>query len=201
MAAMNELNWSMPTPNRLKAQEVVTKLRFKLADTTINKYSDTELLIALNEGIELLWQALEANYSSLTRKVAGYDLIDGHGQLLPEDYSSLVSITGDIPTLRGINPSIFDTRPGNAERFVRIEGEYIVGCGKVRLTYNYTPKDVTLIDEPVDVPQSLVADLVAITSNIVTQNMEGARERASAAGTRTSEFREFGAIPRKRAFP
>lgn len=196
-----ETTWNLPAPDRLSAQDVLIKLRFKLSDTTVNKYSEQELLVALNEGMLMLWKELEKNYSSLTHKIVGYDLILGHGQLLPKDFSSLVKIQGTMQELRDINPGIFDTAPGNRERFPRIYGEHIVGEGSIRMVYNYVPFEVTLAEDTVDVPIGLVNDLVAITANIVTQNMDMARQRAAEAGQKTSQYREFARPPRKVAFP
>jgi hypothetical protein len=190
------------------AGEVLSKVRFKLSDTTISKYSDTELLYALNEGVHILWQQLNLNYSSLTRRVQGYDLNARNvmSALLPEDFDSLVSLehigdttakeltVDDILRRNHYAGSAYHANP-------RIEGEHIVGFGNIRLVYNYIPREVTMLNDVIDVPDQLIPDIVAVTANIASQQMDAARQRADEAARRTSQNREYTNPPQRRCFP
>jgi hypothetical protein len=185
---------------------VLTKVRIKVSDTTYNKFSDDELMYALNEATLLLWRHLSANYSTLTRKVKGYTFPEDHvdAALLPEDFHTLVSLSNRNDGKRSthtVNPQIFDIGPGNAYRWnPTIEGEHILGIGPVQLIYNYSPREVSLIEDVIDVPDALIPDIVAITSNVATQNMDAARQRAAEAGVTFSQFREYTTPPMRRAF-
>jgi hypothetical protein len=195
----------VPQPNRQTAQKVLSKIRFKLNDTTINKYSNTELMIAMNEAIHLLWQALAANYSSITHKIQGYSLQAGIGALLPEDFNSVVELVDLSATAMKpgqIDVRIFNRAPGNRYTWQpRIEGDYVFGDGEVKLVYNYIPREVTLLEDSVDVPKQLIPDVVAVTANIVSQNMDAARQRVDECAKKVSQFREYAKIPDKVAFP
>jgi hypothetical protein len=205
-------NWNTPEPFRQTAAAILGKVRFKINDTTLNRYSDTEMLIALNEGIHLLWDALSSHYSTLTRKVKGYST-DQTGrlqaQLLPEDFVTLVSMEYDTGQHNGYDRDFYGKRLSagwsqprvSHDRFPRIEGEHILYDAPVKLVYNYVPREVSLMKETVDVPDSLTPDIVAITANIITQNMDGARARAGEAGVKFSQKREYATPPMMKAFP
>jgi hypothetical protein len=164
--------WGLDNERRVNVQEVVGRIRLKVSDSLVNKYSDTEIIGAINEGVELLWQSLSRHFSSLTHKLKEYDLVKGSA-LLPADFTAVEEICGNA----------------------MISGEHILGTGPVRLVYAYTPRYVTLLEDIVDVPITLIPDVVAIASNVVTNNASAARARADIAAERVSQRREYGPIP------
>jgi hypothetical protein len=178
--------WNIPGANKLTGQDIIARVRMKVSDSLVNKYSDHEILMSLNEGIDYLWQALAKHYSTITHKVREYTLASERPQLLPDDYNTLVSVK---------------RKDGGDCKHVHIAGLYIFGEGWVRLTYGYYPRDVSLPGDTIDIPTALIHDLVAIVSNILTTNIDGALRRADEAAKRVSQFREYGPIPQLEAFP
>jgi hypothetical protein len=71
------------------APEMVTKIRLRVGDMQETKYSDYEVLAALNNARTMLWTALADSFSSIPRRWIEMVLVDGRA-LLPEDYYSLV---------------------------------------------------------------------------------------------------------------
>jgi hypothetical protein len=161
------------------------------------------MLYALNEAVSLLWRQLNLNYSSLTRKTQGYDFSETHSALLPEDFVSVVSLELLGVTSTEQHPiTLPEAKPGSLYTVnPRIEGEHILGWGQVKMVYNYQPREVTLLEDVIDVPDSLIYDLVAITANVVTQQMDAARQRADEAARATSQTREYAGPRHRRGFP
>jgi hypothetical protein len=191
------MKWGVPEPDKFYGKEIIEKVRMKVSDSLVNKFSDHEILVALNEGVDILWRALTRHFSTLTHKIVEYTLY-GDGQLLPPDFYSLVRL--ECPG--GVEPQNkrYDPIRGTWMQ-PHIEGTYLFGSGWVRMIYNYYPKDITLPDEIVEVPNSLIHDVVAIVSNIVSNNMGAAQSRAEETALRVSQNREIGPVPDMVAFP
>jgi hypothetical protein len=175
------MRWSLEEPERLKANDVIIKIRHKVSDTLINKYSEYELLMAINEAIDIFWQALSDQYSTVTQRVKAYDLSSGQA-LLPSDFYSLAEIQyGCVPA--------------------RIKGDHIFGSGEVVLVYNYKPREITLSEDVVDVPITLISDLVKIAAQVVAGNTAAAVGQAEESAKRISQKREVSRIPDMECFP
>jgi hypothetical protein len=108
------------------APEMVEKIRIRAGDKTRTRWSDYEILSALNDARVMLWIALAESFSSIPRRRVELVLSDGRAPL-PEDFYSLVE---DLP--RGVEVQGFHvarTRPARIP-----EGEDIV-----TLEYNGLP--------------------------------------------------------------
>lgn len=155
------------------------------------------MLVAVNEGVSLLWKALAANFSSITRRVKGYTLTGN--DLLPDDFDTLVELVCMDNVFTALDP-IAGKRYGY-QGAPHIEGQWIFGKGNVKMTYNYLPREVSRMDDFLDIPFQVISDIVSIASNLVTANIDGAYQRAGEAGRRLSQNREFAGIPDMVAFP
>jgi hypothetical protein len=99
------------------ARAMVTKIRLRVSDMQGAKYSDYEVLSALNDARSMLWIALAESFSTVPRRRVRLTL-EGGRALLPEDFYSLAE------------------RPCGVE----IEGFHVVGNrDEVELVYNGLP--------------------------------------------------------------
>jgi hypothetical protein len=71
------------------APAMITKIRLRVGDMQGTKFSDYEVVSALNDARTMLWIALAENFSSIPRRRVNLTLTDGRA-LLPEDFYSLV---------------------------------------------------------------------------------------------------------------
>lgn len=193
-----KLSWGLHKPDRPIVNDLVTRIRLKISDTSYNKFSDSEILFAMNDGIELLFQALANNFSTVVQKVKEYTLTTG-AALLPDDFYTLESLDecDELQPTKLYRPC----RRYRGRGIAHIEGQYIFGRGHIRMVYNYKPHEVTRVDDSLDIPYALVTDLVNITANLATMNIDAARLRASEAGARMSQRREYSTVPPRIAFP
>jgi hypothetical protein len=187
--------WGVKNANKLFGRDILERVRLKLSDTLVNKFSDEEILSAINEGIDYLWRALSSHFSTLTHKTIEYTLTEGSA-LLPDDFQSVVRIIQlDQKTLPKYD------FPGNLYVNTHISGTHIFGEGWVRMEYNYYPRPITLVTDIVDIPMSLTYDLVNIVQAVVIGNPDLAQQRSADTAKRVSQFREFGNIEPLIAFP
>jgi hypothetical protein len=197
------------------APAMVTKIRLRVSDMQGTKYSDYEVLSALNDARTMLWIALAENFSSIPRRRVRLTLTDGKA-LLPEDYYSLVE------------------EPCGAE----IEGFHIVsggGADVITLVYNGLPlpsEDLDYITPGTPLfevrsdaggaaliyngysfpaeedgtymfttPLSLVMDVVEIAAYVLAGDNASAAQTAQASARRVSQKREYAGLPNMRPIP
>lgn len=99
------------------APAMVTKIRLRVSDMQGTKFSDYEILSALNDARTMLWIALAECFSTIPRRRVTLTLTDGRATL-PEDYYSLVEKPRDV----------------------EIEGFLVVGKqGEAEIVYNGLP--------------------------------------------------------------
>jgi hypothetical protein len=193
----SQLKWDVPVVDKIIVSDVITRIRMKVGDSLINRFSEYEIMNAINEGVNLLWKHLMENYSSVCHKVEYFDMAEGR-VALPNDYYTTVEIA-KTPIARYHSVSI--DGPGSAYQYAHVEGNYIFSKYPIRFIYNYMPRDITRVDDVIDVPLSLEADIVSIASNLLVNNGEGATARAADTANRLSQRREVWEIPDKVAFP
>ena len=198
------------------APAMVTKIRLRVGDMQGTKYSDYEVVSALNDARTMLWIALAENFSSIPRRRVTLTLTDGQA-LLPEDFYSLVE------------------EPCGAE----ICGFHVArrrgGDGEIELYYNGLPLPSEDLDYIVPktplfevrqledgamiiyngysfpaeedgsymftTPLSLVMDVVEIAAYVLNGNSAGAAAVAKSTASRVSQKREHARIPNARPFP
>lgn len=164
----------------MKARKLVNRVRLRIGDTQGTRFSDYELLAAVNNAIKMLWIALAEHYSTIPRNRVTLKIKDGSAAL-PADYYSLVELTG---------------------KDARIEG-FKVYCEEedtVDLTYNYTPKPVESETSSITLPYSLTLDAVEIAATIAGGNIESAASLADTTATRIAQKREYARLPDWRHF-
>lgn len=157
--------------------KAIQKVRLKLNDMQSTKYSDYEVLSALNDGRTMLHIALSEHFSRIGQRTVEITAVDGVAQL-PDDYYTLVDIGGGY-----------------------IVGNEIVGVGDTAtITYHSVPKHLMEKDN-MDIPASLFVDLVEVAKFIVQGDMSSAVSTLQATAKRVSQKREYAAIPDKVHFP
>lgn len=195
------------------APAMVTKIRLRVSDMQGTKYSDYEVLSALNDARTMLWIALAENFSSIPRRRVTLTLTGGRA-LLPEDYYSLVE------------------KPRDAE----IEGFSVAGTGEtVTLVYNALPlpsEDLDYITPGTPLfevrpeeggadmtyngysfpaeedgtymfttPLPLALDVVETAAYILAGNLDGAAAVAKSTAARVTQKRERARIRNTRPIP
>jgi hypothetical protein len=204
------------------APAMVTKIRLRASDMQGTKYSDYEILSALNDARTMLWIALAENFSTIPRRRVQLTLTDGEA-LLPEDFYSLVEeprgaeICGfHVVRTRGANP------PEGAEDVITLEYnglplpsedlDYIVPGTPLfevwaiengaRIIYNgYSFPAEEDGSYMFTTPLSLVTDVVEIAAYILAGNSDGAAAAAKNAARRVSQKRERAGVQDGRPFP
>jgi hypothetical protein len=195
------------------APEMITKIRLRVSDLQKTRYSDYEVLSALNDARTMLWIALAESFSTIPRKRIELTLdADGRAHL-PPDYYSLAGIS----------------------RERRVEGFFVCGPPgvKILLEYNglpmpsgdlnYTEPSDPLFEvketpdgailsyngvsfpgedgyEEATTPFSLVLDVVEIAAAILAGNTDAAVSQAASTASRVSGKREHAAIANRRPF-
>jgi hypothetical protein len=179
---------------RVKVSGLMTKVRLRVSDMQRTRYSDYQILSALNDAMKMLWIALAEHFSSIPRVTRKISLIFGTAAL-PENYYSLVSISDGA----------------------RVDGFVIRGAGSdtVTLVYNAIPPELTL--EAGDIAFSdddiacedtdplvpgyallspaVALDMTEITAAIIRDDMDGAAAVAKSSAYRISQQREYAGIP------
>jgi hypothetical protein len=207
------------------APAMVTKIRLRVSDLQGTKYSDYEVLSALNDARTMLWIAMAENFSTIPRRRVQLTLTDGQA-LLPEDYYSLAEKPCGVE-IEGFHA--VRTRPDG-----RTAG---AGEDVITLIYNGLPLpsedldyivpgtplfEVHAIDDgdgaeivyngysfPAEedgsymftTPLSLVMDVVEIAAYVLAGNNAAAAETAQNSARRVSQKREWGAVPNLRPIP
>jgi hypothetical protein len=198
------------------APAMVTKIRLRVSDMQGTKYSDYEVLSALNDARTMLWIALAECFSTIPRRRVRLTLTDGRA-MLPEDYYSLV----EKP--RGVEIEDFHA--------VSEQG----GAGEVEIVYNGLPlpsEDLDYItpgtplfetrenEDGAEIvyngysfpaeedgtymfttPLPLVMDVVEIAAYILAGKTDGAVEAAQSTARRVSQKREHSRIKNMRPIP
>ena len=198
----------------LHAPEMMVKIRLRVADMQKTRYSDYEVLSALNDARTMLWIALAENFSSIPRKRADLTLDEEGKARLPGDYYSLVGIS-----------------PG-----ARVDGFFITGApgDTVCLEYNglplpsgdlgYVSRDVPLFEftdtpdgatlvysgdyfpneEDGDLnttPFSLALDIVEMAASILGGAVDAAAQIAKNTAARVTRKREHARFKDRRPIP
>jgi hypothetical protein len=198
------------------APSMITKIRLRVSDMQKTRFSDYDVLSALNDARTMLWIALAETFSTLPRKRVELTLGENGNAHLPPDYYSLVRISP-----RGC---------------ARVDGFYVRGTPgeTVELVYNGLPlpsgdlnyvspstplfevtetADGAMVEynggawwgaegeDDQTTPFSLALDVVEIAAAILTGDTNAAAGMASVSARRVSHKREWGAIPDRRPFP
>lgn|GEM_PF-3686513 len=163
---------------RIPAGKLIMRLRLRTGDMQAVKFSDYELLAALNDARMMLWMALAERHSTIPRKRALLTMKHG-AALLPDDYYTLVEISEGA----------------------RIVGSQAVSDAlSVELVYNAVPKEAKGEGESVCIPAALVIEAVEIAAAVVSGDVDAAARTAMSAAERVSQKREYARIPDLRPF-
>lgn len=161
----------------MQAGKVATKIRLRVGDMQKTRFSDYEILSALNDAMSMLWVALAENFSRIPQKTVNIVMTDGKAPL-PEDYYSLVK------------------KPAGAE----IRGMEITGA-EGELVYNAVPIPALDMADDIRLPLSLLLDCVEVAGAIATGRTDEAASIAGTAARRISQKREISEIPDRVPFP
>jgi hypothetical protein len=197
------------------APAMTAKIRLRVSDMQRVKYSDYEVLSALNDARTMLWIALAENFSTIPRRRVRLTLTDGRA-LLPEDFYSLVEEPrgaeicgfhvvrkggGNIITLEynGLplpSEDLDYITPGTPLFEVRSD------AGGATLIYNgYSfpaEEDGTYM---FTTPLSLVMDVVEIAAHVLAGDNASAAQTAQASARRVSQKREYAGMRNMRPIP
>ena len=176
------IRWNEPGDGldiRTPVKQLLTKVRLRIKDMQNTKFSDYELLSALNIAVQTLWMALAERFSSLPRLTTILPMENGVAAL-PKDFYSLVHIQDNAA----------------------VDGFFVVSEEhNVEITYNRLPVPAINIDDTVEVPASMVLDVVEMTAALLTQGMGSVINIAMASANRIAQKREHGAIKDQKPFP
>lgn len=162
----------------MRVGDLITKIRLRAGDMQGVRYSDYEMLAALNEARAMLWIALGIYFSTIPRRTVVLELTDGLAPL-PEDYYSLAGISENAAVEGGM---------------VRGEGE------SAELSYNCVPAPAEGLGDDIELPRSIEIDVAEIAARAVAGDMNSAAQIAEASARRISQTREYARIPDRRPF-
>ena len=156
---------------------VLNKVRLKLNDMQMTKFSEYELLYAFNDARQMLWIALAENFSSFPRKSVELVAVDGVAPL-PADYYTLVDLSSGV-----------------------IVGDHVEDGDGATLVYNCVPLPILDATESAEFPASLYLDIVALSALIAQGDTSAAVTTATESARRISQKREISRIPDTVHFP
>lgn len=142
-------------------------------DSGHTKWSDYELLAALDTALHLLELECDEYFSPLLVKTKELELTDDE-VLVPEDFRSIITLQdGDGRKL----VSNYEDGPGAGE--YRFENNKLISPeSPVTLTYRYTLPDLRGINDTIDLPGSLDTALARMTSLILSGSIDAAEAQA-----------------------
>lgn len=174
---------------------LVKSLRFALRDMQGVKYSDYELIEAVNQAVSLLYGQLAEKYvyATLKKKIIS---VGNTGQInLPSDFVRLHQVgIGEEGVL------IPTTRMPVVEGAYRIIGDTLYAVeGVYSLEYYYTPERVSSLADSVDAPLSMSPYIEQISLAIFGNNLEKAMQVVQGcinalANRERSHFEDVGPV-------
>lgn len=136
----------------MTGRELIQRVRFDVKDNNRAKYSDWDMLVALNTTLDEVYQELATFSNNVTVKTVPIVLVFGTGEL-PEDFLSVHEV------YRGetvFTPVTKDEKPTHNEYF--IEGNYIYAdTDCLTLEYKCIAPELTMddLDDDLELPNIL----------------------------------------------
>lgn len=135
------------TPKQLFAR---VRMAPEINDNAAVKYSNYQLIAALNSVLSIVYNTVASSSSSILNKIESVKLRDGRGEL-PEDFRQAVMITSGGRTL---TPT---TKSNDADQYgYKIRGNYIYSANEtVEIEYKPYFDDITYdaIDDDLEIPK------------------------------------------------
>lgn len=169
----------------LSVKQICTLARLNVGDAGHTKYSDYEVLAALQAGLDLLYAALSDYWSPVLVKTATLELTDDRA-VLPDDFDAVVSVQD---TQRRPLVSNYDSGPFSGE--YRMENNEIVSPETpVILTYRSTPGGITSMEGTLTLPQEFQLVLARLVASVLKGEFNAAKTQAEEAA-QTSKRRRY----------
>ena len=155
----------------MTGKELMQRVRFALKDNNRALYSDWQLLVALNEALDVLYQELASFSNTAIIKSENVHLFNGRG-VLPEDFLTVHEVYCGAEPLHPVTKS--ELAKGNG---YFIDGDEIYAA-KHLLTVDYKPcsPEITMddVEDDLELPPYLnnIVKSLAIKA-VKGENMEG----------------------------
>lgn len=136
----------------MTGKELIQRVRFAVKDNNRAVFSDWQMLVALNEALDIMYQELATFSNTVFVKTENIMLVCGHG-LLPDDFLAVHEVYCGAELLHHVNKSEV---PCDNEYF--IDGDEIyANKGYVTLEYKPCSPELTLedLEDDLEVPPYL----------------------------------------------
>lgn len=176
----------------LSVKRLVTSMRFRLGDMQGTRFSDYELIEAINRAASLLFARMGARFvwAAAKKTVVVVDEEAGSA-LIPRDFHSMRRVTREAEG---------DVDPGLEVKEYRIIGnEFYATPGAYGMEYYYIPRPVFNPDNELDAPEAVSPYLEMVALAIINNAPNGASQISdecceALAGGEVSRFPEFGPV-------
>lgn len=157
----------------IKTKKIVKRVRYKTGDNNEFTYSDYDILNALNEALAYITQSQSLVNSDFVEKTRFYD-VNQYGEIsfkfrgvpLPDDYSTLVSVSRDDSYK--LHPTESSNIPNETE--YKITGDRIyTGCPRFMMVYKSMLEPISNFDEDIELPAFCTELVVKTTVMILNQ--------------------------------
>ena len=174
----------------LNTGRLVTSLRYRLNDMQGVRYSDFELIEAVNRAAGLLFGRLSARFVWAASKKTVIIVDEEAGSaLLPRDFHNMRRVTREAEGT---------VNPGRGTADYRVVGqEFYAAPGAYGLEYWYLPRPVFGMDDELDAPEAVSPWLETVALAVLKDDMSGAETVCeeccrTLAGGEASRFPEHG---------
>jgi len=175
----------------LDVQRLTSSIRYRLSDMQGARYSDFDVLEAINRAASLLFGRMGARFVWAAVKKVVVVVHDEAGARLPRDFHGMRRVTRE---------NVGRTDPGYRTGDYRIVGsEFRAEPGAYGLEYYYIPRDVHSLDAELDAPEAVSPWLEQTAIAVLNGDMAGAAQIAESccdtiAGGEAGRIPEFGPV-------
>lgn len=169
----------------VSGKDLYALTRLRAADMQRTKYSDYQVLAAVNGAVRLLTDALVAVWSPVLVRTTVLTTAAG-AALLPEDFISLVKAAGadgEVLSEENENPL---PRAGQ----YRLEGQRLLSPEKtVLLSYRARPGEIAAVEsDSVDLPADFLPGLTKMAADLLAGSGEAASTLAASEAVRSKQW-------------
>lgn len=143
----------------MSPKQIINKVRMNpaIADNQGDKYSDYQVIDALNSVLSMVYNTIAASSSTIMNRTADIQLKNGHGEL-PDDFLKVVSVKSGAKELHPVPRGVDIPKDG-----YRITGSTIFAPTDITIEYKpYFDEDITMdtLEDDLDIPAYFVNLLV-----------------------------------------
>lgn len=176
----------------LNAGRLVTSIRYRLGDMQGARFSNFEIIEAINRAASLLFGRMAARFVWAAAKKTVVT-VDGEAgsALLPRDFRAMRRVTREAGG---------DVSPGSGERDYRVVGqEFYAAPGAYGMEYYYNPRPVFSFDDELDAPEAVSPWVETAALAVLNNDAAGAAMTCeecceALAGGEAGRYPEFGPV-------